>query len=150
MGWYVHIHVCFACDRNAGVAILAKKHLAILNEAHVSQDDGGREAVWFLADLSQRGGGNSGQKGGLSLWGMVGNYTRVDVFCETLLPFWRDLLSGQIDNGPCDHERVIVFEEQEQREAATAYQIGWDDHYSPTRQMVITKYKNLPFSWMQM
>lgn len=149
MGLYVHIHVCFACDRNDGVAALAAKHLATLGGPG-SLDDGDREAAWFLADLAQRTGGNSGPKGGLSLWGMVGNYTQVDRFCERLLPFWRELLGEKIDGGPCDFERVLVFEEREQREAATAYQIGWDDPDSDARQIVIVKRDNLPFSWMQM
>ena len=112
MGFYVHIHVCFACDRNDAVATLAKEHAAKLP----SDADGEREAHWFLEDLAGRTGNNRGPKGGLSLWGIVGNYTMPEVFVETLKPFWRDLLAG-VDGGPCDFEHVLVFYEREQSEA---------------------------------
>src|SRR5580692_1907576 len=111
MAWDVHIHVCFACDKNEKVAEIAKKHCASI----LSNNDGHREAVWFLTDLAKRTGPNYGPKGGLSLWGMTGNYTNVEEFCEILRPFWVELLSG-IDGGPCEHEHIIVFEEQEQSE----------------------------------
>ena len=89
-----------------------------------------------------------GPKGGLSLWGMTGNYTRVDAFCDILLPFWRDLLVG-FEGGPCSFEHVIVFEEREQVESATAYEIQWDDDELPQREMLIKKHEKLPFAWMQ-
>lgn len=140
MAWDVHIHVCFPCDANDGVAELAKKHRPSI----VDDSDGSRAAGWFLDDLSLRAGANRGTKGGLSLWGMVGNYTGVDTFCEVLKPFWLELLSGQVIDGPCDHEHVVVFEEQEQRQAATAYEIKRYDG-----EVVITAHSRLPFSWMQ-
>lgn len=145
MAWDVHIHVCFACNQNEGVAALAAKCLPTITDA----SDGERAAIWFLTDLSKRTGENFGPKGGLSLWGMTGNYTHADRFCEVLRPFWIDLLS-EIEGGPCNHERVIVFEEPEQSEAATAYEIGWDEPYErETRQLFIRKHEQLPFSWMQ-
>lgn len=144
MGWYVHIHVCFACDRNEGVAALARTHRPTIED----ESDGHRAAGWFLDDLATRTGENRGPKGGLSLWGMVGNYTQAETFCECLRPFWVDLLSD-IDGGPCSHERVIVFEEPEQKEAATAYEIGWDDPHSAARTLMIKKHESLPFSWQQ-
>lgn len=148
MGHYVHIHVCFACDTNEGVAELAKKHLPNLAD----NSDGERAAIWFLEALSTRTGNNPGPKGGLSLWGMIGNYTRVDTFCEVLKPFWRDLLSGAVDGGPCDHERVMVFEEVEQSEAPNAYEIGWVNPHQENRgerELFIKKHERLPFSWQQ-
>lgn len=145
MAWDVHIHVCFSCNENEGVAALALKHLPSIKD----EGDGERAAIWFLKSLSTRTGGNFGPKGGLSLWGMTGNYTKVNTFCEILRPFWIDLLS-KVEGGPCNHERVIVFEEQEQTEAATAYEIGWDDPHEPaTRQLFIRKHERLPFSWQQ-
>ena len=144
MGWYVHLHVCFACDTNEGVAAAAKKHLPSI----VDDGDGERAARWFLEALAERTGNNPGPKGGLSLWGIVGNYTQADRFCECLRPFWEELLSG-VDGGPCDHERVLVFEEPEQSEAANAYEIGWDDPHSKSRQLKITHHSRLPFSWRQ-
>lgn len=144
MAWDVHIHVCFPCDRNEAVAELAKKHLPSI----ASEDDGPREARWFLESLSTRAGNNPGPKGGLSLWGMVGNHTRAEAFCECLKPFWTDLLS-EVDGGPLDFEHVIVFEEQEQSEAANAYEIMWDDPHEDDRKLVIKKHDRLPFGWQQ-
>jgi len=146
MGSYVHIHVCFACDANEGVAKLAKKYLTTL----VDNSDGERAARWFLESLSTRTGKNHGPKGGLSLWGIVGNYTNADVFCESLKGFWEELLSGNIDGGPCYFERVIVFEEPEQSDAANAFEIGWDEPEKSDRKLSIKQYLRLPFSWQQM
>ena len=79
MGHYVHLSVVFACDENDGVAEIAKRYLDTIGE--------NREAQWFLEDLSNRTGRNPGPKGGLSTWGIVGNYTDKDEFIETLRPF---------------------------------------------------------------
>jgi hypothetical protein len=142
MGWYVHLHVCFAANGNEGIARLACHHLESLG----ADAD---EASWFLDDLSKRVDENPGPKGGLSLWGIVGNHTDVARFVEVLRPFWADLLSGRIDDGPCDHQRILVFYEEEQSEAANAIEIGWDDETSESRQLVVTSYARLPFAWRQ-
>jgi hypothetical protein len=144
MAWDVHIHVCFACDDNEPVAELARKHLALLPQG----EDAELAAQWFLESLASRTGQNFGPKGGLSLWGMIGNYTDAECFCEMLRPFWCELLS-EVRGGPCNHERIIVFEEPEQREAATAYEIGWDDPHSTSRELFIRTHEKLPFSWQQ-
>ncbi len=141
----VHIHVCFACQENEPVAVLAAKHLDALKK---SDDDGEREARWFLASLASRRGINQGPKGGLSLWGMVGNYTRGDVFCECLKPFWAELLRFGI-GGICQHERVIVFVEAEQTDAASAYEIRLADPQGDDSAVEIRRHTNLPFSWSQ-
>ena len=142
MGWYVHLHVCFAAGRNDGVARLAEKHVETLPaDAH--------EARWFLTDLSKRTGENPGPKGGLSLWGIVGNHTKAEEFAEILRPFWGELLSGQIEDGPCDHHHVLIFFEEEQSEAANAIEIGWDDETSEARQLVVKTHQKLPFAWRQ-
>ncbi len=143
MGFYVHIHVCFACDSNDGVAELAAKHAAAFPPC--VPNDSSRYARWFLDDLAKRTGGNDGPKGGLSMWGMVGNYTRVDEFCEELRPFWKDLLQG-VEGGPCGHEHVLVFEEKEQTERAIAYEISLDED---TEELSIKRHE-CPFTWMQM
>lgn len=140
MGYYVHINVCFACDKNDAVADLARKHLALVE----SGDDGVREAGWFLQALSERTGHNHGPKGGLSMWGMVGNYTRVGEFVEVLKPFWLELLGG-IDGGPCDFEHILVFEEREQTERTTAYEISKNDNGA-----IEVKVHECPFAFMQM
>jgi hypothetical protein len=140
MGWYVHLHVAFPCDKNDGVAALARE---MLNREYEAV-----EAKWFLDALSGRTGENPGPKGGLSLWGIVGNYSNGELFCSSLMPFWDRLLS-EVPGGPLDFESVVVLEEQEQSEAATAYQIGWDEPNSADRRIVIKKCERLPFSWHQ-
>ena len=71
MGVYTHLHVCFACDTNDGVAALARTHLARLNERPLGEwedyDTRDQEAQWFLEALSDRTGPNPGPKGGLSI-----------------------------------------------------------------------------------
>ena len=144
MGWNVHLHVAFKCTTNDGVAALAQRHLTGLRLPEEAI-----EARLFLEALANRSGENLSMKGGLSLWGLVGNHTDVGEFCEVLVPFWHDLLSG-IDGGPLDFERVVVFEEQEQSEAAAAYQIGWDHpDRRDARRVQIQRFERLPFSWGQ-
>lgn len=144
MGWYVHLSVIFAADSNEGVAALAAKHLPGIS----GNGDGCREARWFLESLSERTGRNYGPKGGLSTWGIVGNYTRGEVFVDSLKPFFSELLSGEVDGGPCSHERVIVFCEQEQSERAMAYEIFRADEMD-SESLTVREHK-CPFAWMQM
>ncbi len=142
MGSYVHLHVCFACDENDAVAALAAPHL----DAAPPATDDMPEVRWFLESLAARRGSNDGTKGGLAFWGMIGNHTDVGRFCELLRPFWEELLNG-VPNGPHPFERVVVFEEREGSDAATAYQIGWDNDDNPGRQMRIERHDRLPFAW---
>lgn len=144
MSHYVHIHVVIPCDDNDDLAAVAKKFLPTIN---AKDEDCGREAAWFLEDLSTRTGKNPGRNGGLSLWGMIGNYTLVDEFCRLLLPFWTALLSEDTKGGPTEFDHIVVFEEQEQTEAANAYVIRWDDWESEVRQVEIVKHERLPFSF---
>jgi hypothetical protein len=143
MGWYVHVHVSFACDENEPVAEVAKKHA----ERHAT--DGGSDAEcaarWFLDGLSERTGANMGPKGGLSLWGMTGNHTSVSEFCERLRPFWLELLQTP-KCGPLDFEHIVVFEEQEQSGQAIAYEIYLDE---PARSNLMIRRHELPFCWNQ-
>jgi len=127
MGFYVHLHVCFECHRNEGVAAVASKHLASVKH---------KEARWFLEDLSTRSGPNPGPKGGLSLWGIVGNYTSGDEFVSALMPFWQELLSGQIDDGPLMVHRIVVFVQPEEI-ATTAYEIFREDPRDPVPKVQV-------------
>jgi hypothetical protein len=136
MGFYVHIHVCFACDNNDGVAELAKKYLSEVKN---------KEAQWFLKDLAGRSGDNPGPKGGLSLWGIIGNYTDVNDFVFKLHPFWKDLLTLDIEGGPCSHEHILVFEETEQSERTTAFEIYLDDE---EKELLIVS-NECPFTFAQ-
>jgi hypothetical protein len=159
MGWYVHLHVCFSCDSNEGVAVLARRHLERLGDDYPK-----RQAIWFLTDLANRTGENPGPKGGLSLWGMVVNGKEVPHdFVQQLEPFWRDLLRGDIDGGPAGHHRIIIMYEEEQSEAANAYEIGWEDDWPDhwgnewpvtdgwvdDRVLFIRHHGPLPFAWRQ-
>jgi hypothetical protein len=147
MAWYVHIHVCFACDYNDGVAALAKEHLA-------GTDYQCREAKWFLESLSQRTGTNAGTKGGLSLWGICGNYTNGEEFVEELKPFWEDLLKSDTEGGPLYFEHILVFVEPEQSEQTIAYEIFLDEdlsYFPPTRGGdLVVKVHECPFCFYQM
>jgi hypothetical protein len=139
MGCYCHLSVIFACDDNDGVAALARGHLESLAA------DAPDECRWFLGELGRRSGPNPGPKGGLSLWGMVGNHSDAEGFVEHLRPFWADLLSEEIEGGPCNHEHVLVFYEMEESEHANAFEIARVDDDTLT----ITHHADLPFAWMQ-
>lgn len=145
MGFYVHVHVSFACDENEPVAWLAKKHAP--NYQAEGASDAARAARWFLDDLAERAGHNPGPKGGLSLWGMVGNYTRVEEFCEILRPFWTELLQTR-DCGPDVFKHIVVFEEPEQSERAIAYEIFLPDGGHTGEPLMIRRHE-LPFCWNQ-
>jgi len=159
MGYYVHIHTVFACDNNDSVATLAKKHLDSVQTCDID------EAKWFLEDLSKRTGNNFGIKGGLSLWGMVGNYTNGQGFAIVLKPFWLDLLTLGIDDGdwggPLYFEHILIFVEPEQSNRMTAYEIylsenaqdraiGEDKHTFNQDDLIIKEHKELPFCIYQM
>lgn len=150
MGQYVHIHVAFACRENGPVAELAKKHRPLIES--VDGGDGLRAAQWFLDDLSGREGPNRGPKGGVSLWGMIGNYTEVDEFVEVLRPFWMELLRTEA-GGICDFEHILVFGERE-----GTYEIYLEDERRGISRLVERRENNLlvvkthecPFTFMQM
>lgn len=118
MGYYVHLHVAFSCSSNDGVAFVANKHF----ERSCGPD--AKESAWFLRDLAGRTGENPGPKGGLSLWGIIGNYTDHAKFVDDLHDFWVELLSGEVEGGPCEHHHILVFYENEQSEQAHCYEIG--------------------------
>ncbi len=139
MGKYVHIHVCFACNVNDGVAELAKKH-------RLNIDDECQEAGVFLDALSERKGRNPGPKGGLSMWGMIGNKTNEDKFVEVLKPFWEDLLLG-VEDGPRQFEHILVFVEHEQAELTIAIEIYLAREENPGALTV--KKHECSFAWMQ-
>lgn len=139
MGLYVHINVCFACSKNDGVAAVAKRHLIDSLE--------NQEARWFLEDLAGRTGKNPGPKGGLSTWGMVGNYTNGEEFVTELKPFWTELLRSEVDGGPLSFEHILVFVEREQSERATAFEIFLDE--SSEGAELLVKEHECPFAWMQ-
>jgi hypothetical protein len=107
--------VAFVCPDNDPVAVLAKQHLAALPPP---TEDGHGEARDFLEALAGRSGPTLGTKGGMSVWGTVGNYVRPDAFIAALAPFWEDLLPQM----PSER-RVMVFSETEQREVARVFSV---------------------------
>ena len=142
----VHLHVAFECDNNDHVAELAKKHrvLLMLNEENPSI-----EALWFLDALSARKDCNEGPKGGLSLWGIVGNYTNPMQFAEALRPFWIELLSASRES-PLSFHHVVIMYEQEQSEHAGAVEVFWNE--DPPREegeLIIKDHPGLPFCFNQ-
>ena len=140
----VHLSVVFSCSRNDGVAEMARKFLPTINA------DERQEAAWFLEDLSKRSGHNRGPKGGLSTWGIVGNYVRADEFVDALKPFFTELLTASLDGGPLDFEHVLVFFEHEQSEQAQAYELYLEESPDPHRPGgLVVKHHMLPFTWMQ-
>lgn len=139
MAWNVHINVCFKCSENEPVAAIARKHIEGMVEC--------REARWFLESLAARTGHNPGPKGGLSMWGMVGNHTDGDDFVSELRPFWFELLASDLDGGPSNYAHILVFVEPEQVGRATAYEIWLEDFGKPVH-LEIAKH-DCPFAWMQ-
>jgi hypothetical protein len=149
----VHLHVCIPCSNHAEIAKIAGEHFA----RQASKDEDPNWAVreetrWFLKTISAGSGFNAGPKGGLLLWGTVGNHTNPAEFVNHLKPFWEEILSdhGEDYRGPMESERILVFYEREQTEAASAYEIFWSDPDSVDRQLVIRHHERLPFTWMQM
>lgn len=138
MGHYVHLSVVMACYNNEPVAEIAKKYVGKMDKCF--------EAEWFIDDLSKRTGINTGPKGGLSFWGIVGNYTCAEHFCDCLRPFWKELFEKENHGSPFDFEHIIVFSEHEQSEQAEAHEISYNNE---TKEVEI-KYHILPFAWMQM
>jgi hypothetical protein len=133
----VHLHVCFPCDTNEIIACIAEKHLGMIDREIYC------EASWFLEDLSKRTGSNRGPKGGLSLWGIVGNHTDEDSFVSVLIPFWSEILSSNGDGTPLDHEHILVFSEHEQTEKTKAHEIYLDG------ETLIIKKHDCPFNFGQ-
>lgn len=144
MAWNVHLHVCFACDDNESLAELAKKHLEMIKSIEEENIiDECREIGWFLDDLSTKEIINGGPKGGLCVWGLVGNHTNTKNFVELLRPFWKELF--EIEHGPFDFEHITVFYEQEGSEQAKCFEISLNEL---SKELDI-KHHELPFCWGQ-
>ena len=139
----MHLHVCFACNRNDAIAVLAKKHL---ERPFDKNNFGFQEAVWFLDDLSRRTGGNPGPKGGLSLWGIVGGSTDAKCFVQLLKPFFKDLLDG-VDGGPLAFHHILIFTQTEELRAMTVYEVFLDRE---TKDLKVKTHEQMPFAAMQM
>lgn len=139
MGYYTQIHVMMACDENDGVAKAATEYLATMEFKS-------RDAGWYLETLAERTGANDGPKGGVSHWGIVGNYTNLDEFIEDLKPFWEKLLRDEIDGGPHMFEHIIILYEAEQSEATTVVEIGIEEI---TEKFFVKNHGAMPFAFRQ-
>ena len=144
MACYVHLHLAFACDNPEALGALADMHLQRMLDG--AGEVPCQEALWFLRHLASRPPLFVGPKGGLCLWGLVGNYTSGVAFVETLSPFWRDLLATDLDGFPGVLEHVLVFEEPEQFGYATAYEISLSDEGQGP--LIIVAHP-CPFGWQQ-
>lgn len=138
MGSHVYINVCFDCDDNDAVAEVARRHL--------TDDLEDRDARQFLEDLTKRTGLNHGPKGGLTTWGMIGNWTIGEEFVSSLKPFWLDLLLSDLDGGPLSFHNIMVFVEREQTGHAAAFEVSLDDISEPAELRI--KEHVCPFAWM--
>ncbi len=105
----VFLNVSFVCDDNDAVALIAKRHLPLMWDA-----DACAEVIWFLEQLSEKTGGNAGNKGGLSVCSCVGNYTQLSQVLRKLNNFWIELLMkvGM-------HTRVVILCQEEHCERTT-------------------------------
>ena len=138
MGYYVHISVIFAYDRDDAVTELAEKYLKI----HTKDFS---ETKSFLEHLRDKRSPSFSPKGGTFYWGGIGNYTQPKEFIDALKPFWEELLKA--DASPLDFEHILIFYEREQHEAASAYEIYLDQE--ERQELVIKHHERLPFAWMQ-
>lgn len=147
MAYDVHISVVFACDNNDGVAIHAKRHLENIKNILPTPEI---QAQHFLESLASRTGPNPGPKGGVSTWGTVGNYTNAHSFVQILVPFWTDLLAGEMEGPPLEFEHIIVFYENQGSKRANCFEIYRenDDNDSKNTNIII-KHHQLPFGWHQ-
>lgn len=139
-----HLHVCIPAYSNDEIAVIARRHLESFGPKMLAP------CRRFLQALSFRSGENPGSKGGLSLWGEVGNHTNGEAFCDDLLDFWADILKSNDDGTPDADEHIIVFYEKEQTEAATAFEIYLlEAEDAPNSPITIKRHSDLPFTWMQ-
>lgn len=160
MSFHVNLSVIFPCYANDKVAELAKRYLDSFGvelppEGEWPKHDYTKEylydswyAMCFLTNLARRTGINAGPRGGMSLWGTVGNHVNVDMFVDELYEFWRDLLIED-NEGPLSHEHILVFYEYEQSFAANCIEIFLQERRRKTSKVVIEHHKDLPFRWNQ-
>jgi len=92
----VHIQVTIPVRGHDGVRSLAQRSL----KEEWRFDHECSEADRFLEDLAKGIGYSWGNEGDLIIWGMVGNWTKPQLFAEVLLPFWTALLAETHEDYP--------------------------------------------------
>lgn len=150
MGFYVHFHICFNADYSRDMAQAAQDILDMLWDKEGEEHACEREAVWLLKAIQDLKNYNTGPKGSLFTWGIVGNYTRADDVIDDLKEFFLELLTNRkLD--PYVSEHIIAFEEKEQSEKAIAYEIYLKfPSYEAKGNELIVKRHEMPFCWFQM
>jgi hypothetical protein len=138
MGYYVKLSVVFECHDHEALHPIVN---ACLTEVRTS---GCKEAEWYLTQLLERKGLAPGPKGGMSTWGMVGNYTSGEHFVQALAPFWFLVLAAQ-EGGMGQYTKIMVFVQGEDESKATAYEIFREDP-EDDHSMTVKKHA-CPFSW---
>ena len=150
MGFYVHFHICFNADHSPEMVEAAKKQLKEFWVEEAEEYDCERETRRLLEAIQDPKNYNTGPKGSLFTWGIVGNYTRAGDVIDDLELFFFELLSNR-ELDPYSAEHIIVFEEKEQSEKAIAYEIYLKSpFYDIGNNELIVKRHELPFCWNQM
>lgn len=154
MGYYVHLSVTFSSsaeDINELRPIVEKHKQRYLDYQKLEEinDDlydpklSCNESIPFLNSLLDEKNYNSGHKGELYTWGIVGNYTRAEDFVYGLAPFFEEIL--KTETGPFDFDHIVVFYETEQSQQAYAYEI----YLQGDQKLITIKHHPLPFCWNQ-
>lgn len=145
IGLYTLLQVSFRAARNEPVAALAREHLARLSGGPGGQVVRAiKEVQWFLQDLAMRTGPNPGPKGGLCLWGIIGNSTMAEWFVDELRPFWFDLLASDDDNTDSDDHILVFCQKDINGPPPSVFQIGLTEAGDA---LEISRFDDLPFSW---
>lgn len=137
-----HLLVCFPASGIEDIQPLASDARTKLGTAPAETFD-------FLQYLADGLGLVSGPNGGLVTWGYTGDGTSPELFVESLLPFFADLLAPRDDSfgGPQRHEHVIVFYEHDSRGGAACFEVGWREWSGDQRFLNVQQHEDLPFRW---
>ncbi len=153
MGYYVHFSVTYSSHMDAedfnNLHQLAEKTEKQLNELNALKECSvSQECFEFLNAVLDSKNYNTGRKGTLFTWGIVGNYTPVDEIVENLSTFFDEMLRKEIGVGDFNH--IIFFQEREQSEQAECWEIYLEDIDDlENKGKLIINHHKLPFCWNQ-
>lgn len=160
MGFYVHFSVVFSADHNESMVAAAQKQIDVFKnpdykEGDYYQDkwDCEYDTIRFLEAIQDPKNYNTGPKGTLFSWGIVGNFTRVRDVVDDLKDFFIEAFTNDNIN-LYPHRHILFFQEREGSEQAQAYEIylkqGSMYKHSKEDPELVVKHHDLPFAWMQM
>lgn len=119
MGASVLNIISFKCEHHyPEVAGLAAKHLPLLQEAYKEGWEyrgPHRDAAQFLSDVAEQriNVTNGSYVGSPLIWSTSAQNTTGDELIEALAPFFKDLLKGDLDDGPWCGGHILLFSEYE-------------------------------------